>query len=128
MELIILSGEADSGKTGIMTQIINSKNVKTITLIKQTKPRQTRNLPDYIGVFNIKSKCVGIVTRGDTRKQIIEGHSILLQSRYRFDVIICVCHPSNVNYTINLYQTNNAYVGLIKSNTTKIVNTIISII
>ena len=136
MKLIILSGEADSGKTGIMTQIINNKNVNIVTLIKQTKPRQKGNLPDYIGVFIIKNKRVGIVTRGDNRRQIIEGCSLLLQSNYKFDVIICVCHLSNVNYTINLYQQNNAHVvvtnriktNLIKSNTTRIVNTINSII
>lgn len=107
-KVIVICGKANTGKTTVLEMFMKkySKNIVKI-LYPVRRCGKNRN---YIVVYKIKNKIVGVTANGDNRKLISEGYNILSKTKYKYDTIICTCHPSLINHTVETYKKDWVYV------------------
>lgn len=104
-KLIVLCGKQNTGKSQTLLDLI--KNLTPVSVIKKPRTKKGR---DYIGIWKIKNKNVGIVFAGDTLQIILDGFNAINQSKIKIDVIVCTCHKSHIDYIIKLYGKRSASV------------------
>lgn len=104
-ELIVLCGKQNTGKSQTLLDLI--RNLNSICIIKAPRTKKGK---DYIGIWRIKNKNVGIIFAGDTASIINDGFNKISQSKIKIDVIVCTCHKSQIDYIINLYGKKSASV------------------
>lgn len=113
--LIVLCGDKNTGKTKTLTALTKKGKLVGTILATFSKGR------DWIAIYRIKNKNVGVVTIGDKAEYIERGffelENQIKKSKIKLDTIVIAIHPRQVVYAIDRY-------GFVTANVvTKVVDT-----
>ncbi len=116
MNIIMLSGASDSGKTTTLNMVYDQLVTKLGATITQPKSKLGGDPDDFECTLNYRGKCIAIFTMGDYAYSVMNAMDTY--SALKCDVLIIACN----NHFVRPYQKIRHFPNIIRNKTMPLSN------